>query len=168
MAAIVEVILTSAPSDEALAAHESLPFVAYVEMNQRAIYCSSFCWTNRGQENLCDWSAPRCEMCERPVHQTFSATRWTDWSDPIGEICLDCAASIPDAQWRAPGEVIGGTEPPGPAATIAERFLAFVDVEFRAIGLGGSRQTYQSEDGRRSSEERERDRRAAVTRLRGR
>ena len=152
VAAIVEVILTSAPSDEALAAHESLPFVAYVEMNQRAVYCSPFCWTNRGQENLCDWSAPRCEMCERPFHQTFSATTWTDWSDPIGEVCLECAASIPDAQWRAPGEVIGGTEPPGPAATIAERFLAFTDAEFWASVWEG-RAKYPSEPYRESKNE---------------
>ena len=146
MAAIVEVILTSAPSDEALAAHESLPFVAYVEMNQRAVYCSPFCWTNRGQENLCSWAVPRCEMCERPFHQTFSETTWTDWSDPIGEVCLECAAGIPDAQWRAPGEVIGGTEPPSPAATIAERFLAFVDAEFHAMVWEG-RAKRSGEDG---------------------
>lgn len=61
--AIVEVILTSRPSDEALAAHEDVPFTAYVELNQRAVYCSPFCWWNRGRENLCDWWVPRCDLC---------------------------------------------------------------------------------------------------------
>ena len=81
VAAVVEVIRTSEPSDEALVAHEGLPFVAYVEMNQHVVYCSPFCWTYRGQQNLCDWSVPRCEKCERPIHQTFSETVWGDWSD---------------------------------------------------------------------------------------
>ena len=131
--ALVEVILTSTPSDAALAAHEGVPFVAYVEMNQNAIYCSPFCWTHRGLANLTPWSVPRCEMCERPFHETISGTRWVDWRNLYGEVCLECAASIPNAQWRAPGEVIGGTKAPGPDATVAGGFLAFVDVEFWAM-----------------------------------
>ena len=144
VAAIVEVILTSRPSDEALAAHEDLRFTAYVELNQRAVFCSPFCWRNRGRESLCDWSVPRCAMCERPFHQTFSWTTWTDWADPIGEVCLECAAGIPDAQWRAPGELIGGTQSPGPDATVANRFLAFADAEFWASVWEG-RAKYPSE-----------------------
>ena len=110
IAAIVEVILTSKPSERALAAHEDLPFVSYVEMNQQAVYCSPFCWRNQGTENLCDWSVPRCDMCERPFHQTFSETVWRDWDDDSHYgLCLECAAGITAAQWRSPGEVIGGT-----------------------------------------------------------
>ena len=145
VAAVVEVILTSTPSDEALAAHEGLPFVAYVEMNQRAVYCSRFCWTYQGQENLCPWSVPRCEKCRRPFHQTFSKTVWGDWADdPNCELCLECAAGIPGAQWPAPGEVIGGMEAPGPDATIADRFLAFTNAEFWAMVWEG-RANYPSE-----------------------
>ena len=144
VAAIVEIILTSRPSDEALAAHEDLPFIAYVELNQQAVYCSPFCWTYRGRESLCDWSVPRCDMCERPFHQTFSWTTWTDWSDPYGEVCLECAAGISDAQWRSPGEVIGGTQAPGRDATVADRFLAFADAEFWASVWEG-RANYPSE-----------------------
>ncbi len=132
VSAIVEVVLTSKPSDEALAAHEDLPLVAYIEMNQQAVYCSPFCWRNQGTENLCAWSVPRCDLCETPVHQTFSGTVWMDWSDPYGRVCLECAAGISDAQWRAPGEVIGGTEAPGRDATVADKFRAFTDAEFWA------------------------------------
>lgn len=144
VAAIVEVILTSRPSDEALAAHEDLPFVAYVELNQQAIYCSPFCWRNRGRESLCDWSVPRCDMCERPFHQTFSWATWTDWADLVGEVCLEYAAGTPDAQWRSPAEVIGGTQAPGRDATVADRFLAFADAEFWASVWEG-RAKYPSE-----------------------
>ena len=144
VAAVVEVILTSEPSDEARVVHEGLPFVTYIEMKQRAVYCSPFCWTNRGQVNLCPWTVPSCEMCERPFHRTFTGTKWTDWSDPIGEVCIECAAGIPNAQWRAPGELIGGTEPPGSTASIASRFKAFVDAEFCAMVWEG-RARYPSE-----------------------
>ena len=131
--ALVEVILTSTPSDAAVTAHESVPYVAYIEMNQNAIYCSPFCWTRRGLSNLSSWSVPRCEMCERPYHETFSGTTWVDWENPYGDVCLECAAGISNAQWRTPGEVVGGTRAPGPDATVAERFLAFVDSEFWAM-----------------------------------
>ena len=131
--ALVEVILTSTPSDVALTAHESVPFVAYIEMNQNAIYCSPSCWTRRGLSNLSPWSVPRCEMCERPFHETLSGTTWGDWENPYGDVCLECAAGISNAQWRSPGEVVGGTKAPGPDATVAERFLAFVDAEFWAM-----------------------------------
>lgn len=152
VAAIVEVVLTSKPSDEALAVHEGLPFVAYVEMNQHAVYCSPFCWRNQGTENLCAWSVPRCDLCERPIHQTFSETVWTDWSDPYGEVCLECAAGISDAQWRSPNDVIGGTEAPGRDATVAEKFLAFTDAEFGASVWEG-RVKYPSEPHGKSKDE---------------
>ena len=145
IAAIVEVILTSKPSERALAAHEDLPFVSYVEMNQQAVYCSPFCWRNQGTENLCDWSVPRCDMCERPFHQTFSETVWRDWDDDSHYgLCLECAAGITAAQWRSPGEVIGGTGSPGGDATVAQRFLAFTDAEFWASVWEG-RAKYPSE-----------------------
>ena len=72
-------------------------------------------------------------MCGRPFHQTFSETVWRDWDDdPNCELCLECAAGISGAQWRSPGEVIGGTQAPGVDATVADRFLAFTDAEFWA------------------------------------
>ena len=83
--ALVEVILTSTPSDAALAVHESVPFAAYIEMKQNAIYCSPFCWTRRGLANLSPWSVPRCGMCARPFHETLSGTTWVDWEAPCGD-----------------------------------------------------------------------------------
>ncbi len=132
---IIEVIFTSKPSENAFAAHETVPRVLYLDCNEGgAMYCSPFCWHWRGLENLSSWTVPICDACQRPLHQTFSGTVWRDWSDdPQYAYCLECAASVPDSQWRAPGELIGGTEAPRMNASISEKFLAYNEAEFWAM-----------------------------------
>ena len=74
---------------------------------------------------------PNCSNCGT---SDFSNGEYRDWSDdPHYAYCLNCAASISDAQWVSPGDVIGGSAPLSPTATVAEKFMVFHSTEFWAM-----------------------------------
>ena len=156
----VEVVDTNPPSEQLLAAQESLVFAYYRllpqkprkngrEQNSRgAVWlCSPECWIwyarLNGEETSCQWEAPRCDGCNGYFHQdSLSRAAFRSWAyDPYSAYCIHCAANMvsshADVQWRPPGELAGGDPREW---TPSEResdpeilFMAYCDAAFWAM-----------------------------------
>lgn len=138
--AVVEVINTNPPSEQVLAAQSELEGAFYVALdaldNGFTGYCSSFCWTNRDEENVSPWSVPTCSACERPYHTLKFTYELLDWENPYYPMCIECAAKTSGGQSRSPGELAMGDPRdriPGPDADVLDLFLSFSDADFWAM-----------------------------------
>ncbi len=138
--AVVEVVNTNPPSEQVLVSQSTLVGAFYVGMDALDKgfkgYCSSFCWTNRNEDNVKPWSAPACSECERPYYTLEFQYELVDWENPYYPMCLECAAKYPGGQWRSPGDLAmgdPGDRIPGPDADVLDLFLSFSDSDFWAM-----------------------------------
>lgn len=93
------------------------------------------------------------ERCSECGTADFSDGEYRDWADdPHYAYCLKCAAGVSGAQWKSPGDVIGGDASLSTSPTVSERFLAFHSAEFWAMVWEG-RVKYPTEShGRQANE----------------
>ena len=118
---VVEVVHSHPPSDQALAAQESLGFAYYriiplQEGNETAVWlCSPECWVwyrdLPGGETSTPWEARRCDECDSYFYQNrLSWFEFRDWADdPHSAYCIHCAAAYDGGQCRAPANSPGPT-----------------------------------------------------------
>ena len=100
--AIVEVVDTHPPRDEALEAMQEAPIptvIVYVprRTQERKVYCSAFCWVHQDEQRMS--TLEPCACCERYDFRDGSYHDWSD--DPHSPFCLRCAASQ-GGQWSGP------------------------------------------------------------------
>ena len=154
--AIIEVIDKNPPDQPKLAAQEKLPNAYYFHVDG-GFWCSPWCWQNQYIERLCPM--PECAQCERLIYTLgFGTHGLVDWNGGDGfggAVCLECAASRSDGQWRTPGDIaLGDPEDRMPTAnsTVVELFLSFSDADFWAM-VWTNRTTQLSEARRRDETE---------------
>ena len=86
--AVVEIVSTNPPSDQVLSAQSELESAFYVTLDALddgfSGFCTPICWTHRGEENTCSWSAPSCPRCERYLHELEFPHSLIDWLSPTG------------------------------------------------------------------------------------
>ena len=142
---VVEVVYSHPPTEQALEAQQSLEFAYYRLLSlpwrkePDVWLCSPECWTwytgLAGGEVSSPWDPRRCDGCNGYFHQNpFSWMEFRDWDgDPHDALCIHCAASFGQAQWRSPGELAGGDPrewTPDDDADPAALFLAYCDAAF--------------------------------------
>ena len=142
---VVEVVCSHPPTSQALAAQESLSFAYYRLMpppgrNSPSVWlCSPECWEwfiqLSGTKTISPWEPPRCDFCGTYFHENrLSWFEFRDWSDdPNHANCIHGAATIEIAQWRTPGELIGGDPrewEPDDDADPATLLLSYFDAAF--------------------------------------
>ena len=107
--AIVEVVDTHPPRDEALEAMQQAPFPTVIvhlpertqeerkgkrnrprgRARSQAVYCSAFCWAHQDEQRMS--ALEPCACCQRYDFRDGSYHDWSD--DPNSPHCLRCAAS---------------------------------------------------------------------------
>ena len=145
VAGVVEVVYSHPPSQQALAAQESLGFAYYRLLplpwrNEPTTWlCSPECWVwylgLKGRETSAPWEPRRCDECGSYFHQNrLSWFEFQDWGyDPNYAYCIHCAAAYGPGQWRSPGELAGGDPrewTPDDSSDPAELFLAYSEAAF--------------------------------------